>query len=157
MRISENFRKKNQKKREVYLIWFIVGIILLIVTPILVNQVLPGIYNLFAKPKYLEIQIPDHNKMEKKSKPDSVLSAYLLSHDSVVLQYETESKITDLKNIDSFLNKKNFKILLIKPSPKTGYNSLVTILDKIGKANIRHYAIVDFNKNEFDSVVREKK
>jgi biopolymer transport protein ExbD len=157
MSITENLREKNRKKRKIYLILFVIGILLLIGTSIFINQIGPWISNLFAKPKYMEIQIPGSSQREFINKQDSVLSVYLLSNDSVVLQYTTESRITKLSNIDSFLSKRNFKILLIEPSPNIEYNSLVTILGKIKEANIKQYAIVGFNKNELDSILRTKK
>lgn len=125
--------------------------------PFLVYQLLPRINSLYDKPKYMEIQIPDTNSQLIINKPDSVLTAYLLSKDSVVLEYTNEYKITNLKSIDSFLRIKNYKILLIKASPSAGYNSLVTILDKIKGVDFKKYAIVDFNRIELDSILRTKK
>ncbi len=157
MSITENFREGNRRKRKIFMILFLVGIILLIGIPFLFNQLLPENNSLYTKPKYLEIQIPDIPSPVIKNKPDSVLTAYLLSKDSVVLGYTNEYKITNLKNIDSFLRIKNYKILLIKASPNAGYRSLVTILDKIKEVDFKKYAIVDFNRIELDSILRAKK
>lgn len=156
MSITENIRNENRKNRKLILYLFIAGITFLIFIPIILTRILPKIYKL-NPPKYLEIEIPESTEVVNTSKLDSVLSAYLLNQDSVVLDYKTEIKITNLKNVDSFFVKKNFKYLLIKSSPDAGYNSLVTILDKIKEANINKYVIVDFNQNELDSILLTKK
>jgi hypothetical protein len=157
MKSTENFRMKNRKKRKIIGMGFIVGIALLFLIPVVFNQILPIIYS-FNKPKYLELPIPDVRKNETmhKTKPDSVLTAYLLGKDSVVLMDDGGLNKVSIKNIDSFLNRKDFKILLIKQSPNTTYNSIVRMLDKVKKANLTFYAVVDCAKNELDSVLKLK-
>src|SRR5512133_1758998 len=98
MSITGNFREVNRRKRKIFLILFLVGIILLIGIPFLISQLLPRMNSLYTKQKYLEIQLPDTPSRVIKNKTDSVLVAYLLSKDSVVLGYTNEYKITTLKN-----------------------------------------------------------
>ena len=71
MSITENFRKVNRRKRKIFMILFLVGIILLIGIPFLINQLLPRVNSLYTQQKYLEIQLSDTPSRVIKNKPDS--------------------------------------------------------------------------------------
>jgi biopolymer transport protein ExbD len=157
--ITEQFRKNNKQQRRRINILIIIGIVLIIFVPNLMNLIMND-----SKPNFIvpiNKNIKQNNSVKDTiSKSSQGIDLFITDNRKFYYSYCKEKEIKFIiiarNNLEKFITNNSNEIYFIKAYKNAKYKDIVYIIDILTKSKVKNYAVIDISANEISNLDKIK-